>query len=164
MKKLAAAKNVDEKVKLFAKITDTFGLETIVSMIPWVGDAGMAIASTVFLIHQWRKIWLPWKSIAKIIWYQALDCAIWAIFWWSTPIWAVIGTLADYLFKSNKKSSELFAEHVRKLEVAAREKWVSEEEIAQLWKKEKEFLTMANSILDAKSKEIKGKGHEKDNK
>lgn len=144
MKKLSAAKNIDEKVKVFAKITDTFWLDAIISLIPWVWDAGMAIASTLFLVYQWKRIWLSWKEIWKIIWYQAIDFAIWSIWW--TVVW----TIVDYFFKSNKFSSKIFEEHVKKLEEAAREKWATDEEIAQLWKKEKEFLRKVETVIDVK--------------
>ena len=144
MKKLAAAKNIDEKVKVFAKITDTFWLDAIISLIPWVWDAGMAIASTLFLVYQWKRIWLSWKEIWKIIWYQAIDFAIWSIWW--TVVW----TIVDYFFKSNKYSSKIFEDHVKKLEEAARAKWATDEEIAQLWKKEKEFLRKVETVIDVK--------------
>lgn len=144
MKKLSAAKNIDEKVKVFAKITDTFWLDAIISLIPWVWDAGMAIASTLFLVYQWKRIWLSWKEIWKIIWYQAIDFAIWSIWW--TVVW----TIVDYFFKSNKFSSKIFEEHVKKLEEAARAKWATDEEIAQLWKKEKEFLRKVETVIDVK--------------
>ena len=151
IRKLSAAKSIDEKVKVFAKITDTFWLDAIISLIPWVWDAGMAIASTLFLVYQWKRIWLSWKEIWKIIWYQAIDFAIWFILWriwWprKTTAWAI----ADYFFKSNKFSSKIFEEHVKKLEEAAREKWVTDEEIAQLWKNEKEFLRKVETVIDVK--------------
>jgi hypothetical protein len=39
LEKLTKAKSTQERVELFSKVMDTFGVDTIVSLIPELGDA-----------------------------------------------------------------------------------------------------------------------------
>jgi len=144
LKQIEAAKNAEDRVKLFAKRSDTFGLEALIWLFEEVWDVTPAIISTCYLLAEWIHIWLSRQDCLKILGYQTADVLIWAI--------PVIWDIADFFFKSNKYSAEIFSEHLEKLKKAAIEKWISQEEIDNIWKKETRFIKTMNKYIDNKSK------------
>ena len=152
LKQLKSAKNAEDRVKLFAKRTDSFWLEALVWLFEEVGDFTPAIISTCYLLAEWIHIWLPWQDCLKILWYQTADALIGAI----PAIWDI----ADFFFKSNKYSSKIFSEHLDKLKEVALEKGVSIEEINAICKKETRFIKTMDKFIDYKSK----KKNKKNNK
>ncbi len=146
-KQLKAAANVEKRVKLFSKWMDKYWIDAIAWMIPAIWDLTPAIISTCYLLSEWIHIWLSQQECLKILWYQLSD-----IFVWSIPfIWVV----ADFFFKWNKYSAEIFSRHLEKLKKAALEKWISQEEIDNMGKRESRFLSVLNYCLN------KGKNKEK---
>jgi len=155
-KQLEATKNVEERVKLFSKRTDSYWLEAIAWFIPAIWDLTPAIISTCYLLTEWIHVWLSWKDCLKILWYQALDVLVWAV--------PIIWDVADFFFKSNKYSAKIFSEHLEKLKKAALEKWVSQEEIDNMWKNEARVIKTMNKYVDYKSKKKKKSKEKSDSK
>lgn len=148
-KQLEATKNVEDRVKLFSKRTDSYWLEAIAWLIPAIWDLTPAIISSCYLITEWIHIWLPRQDCLKILWYQTADVLIWAI--------PIIWDIADFFFKWNKYSAKIFSEHLEKLKKAAKEKWISQEEIDNMWKKETRFIKTMNKYVDYKSSKKESK-------
>lgn len=146
-KQLEAAKNVEERVKLFSKLTDAYWLEAFLWLIPAIWDLTPAIISTIYLIAEWIHIWLSRQDSLKILWYQALDLLVWAV--------PLIWNIADFFFKGNKYSAKVFSDHYEKLKKIAFEKGVSQEEIDNMWKKEQRFVKLMDKYVDYKSKKKK---------
>jgi len=142
-KQLEAAKNVEERVKLFSKWTDSYWIEAIAWMIPAIWDLTPAIISSCYLITEWIRVWLSRQDCLKILWYQTLDVLVWAV--------PIIWDIADFFFKWNKYSAKIFSEHLKKLKKAALEKWISQSEIDNMWKKEARFIRTMDKYVDYKS-------------
>lgn len=147
IKQLKKAKNVEDRVKLFSKWTDSYGLEAIISLVPEVWDLAPSIVSTCYLLAEWINIWLSRTDCLKILWYQTADILVGAI----PGVWDV----ADFFFKSNKYSAKIFSQHLEKLKKAALEKWVSQEEIDNMWKKEEKFIHAMDKYITYKDKKKK---------
>ena len=143
-RKLARAKNVEDRVKLFAKVCDKFWVEALAWLIPIIGDLTPTIVCTCYLLIEGMNIWLSRKDCLRILWYQTADILVWSV--------PVIGDIADFFFKSNKYSSKIFTEHVKKLKKAALEKWITQEEIDKLWITEKKFIKAMDTYVDKKQK------------
>ena len=139
-KQLEATKNVEERIKLFSKRTDSYWLEAIAGLIPAIWDLTPAIISTCYLLTEWIHVWLSWKDCLKILWYQTLDVLVWAV--------PIIWDIADFFFKWNKYSAKVFSKHLEKLKKAALEKWISQEEIDNMWKKEAKFIKTMDKYVN----------------
>lgn len=131
IKELAVAKDAEERVKLFAKRTDKYGIDFIAWLVPILWDFTPAIVSTCYLLAEWIQIWLSRKDCLKILWYQTAD-----FFVWSFPL---IWDIADIFFKGNKYSSKIFSKHLKKLEAYAKEQWISQDEISRIVKSGDKF-------------------------
>lgn len=156
IKQLKKAKNVEERVKLFAKWTDSYGLEAIAWFIPAIWDITPAIISTCYLLTEWINVWLSWKDCMKILWCQILDVFVWAV--------PIIWDIADFFLKWNRYSAKIFSEHLEKLKKAALEKWASQEEINNVWKNEARVIKTMNKYVDYKSKKKKKSKEKSDSK
>ena len=159
LKQLESAKNAEDRVKLFARWADTFGLEAVVWLFEAIGDFTPAIVCTCYLLGEWIHIWLSWKDCLKILWYQTADVLIGII----PGIWDV----ADFFFHSNRYSSKLFSAYLDKLKQAALERWVSMKEINAICQKETKFINTMDRYIDYRSKhkdKIKRKIKKKKNK
>lgn len=141
-RKLARAKNVEDRVRLFAKVSDKFWVEALAWLIPIIGDLTPTIVCTCYLLIEGMNIWLSRKDCLRILWYQTADIIVWSV--------PVIGDIADFFFKSNKYSSKIFSEHVKKLKKAAIEKWITQEEIDKIWKTEKKFINAMDKYVETK--------------
>ncbi len=147
IEQLKRTKNVQKRVELFSKWTDKYGLEAVISLVPWIWDLTPAVVSTCYLLAEWINIWLPRADCLKILWYQSVD-----FFFGSIP---VIWDVADFFFKSNRYSAEVFEKHLEKLKKAALEKWVSQKEIDNLWKNEEKFIKTMDKYITYKDKKKK---------
>lgn len=143
-KQLQSAKNVEERVKLFSKRTDSYWLEAIAWMIPGIWDLTPAVVSSCYLLAEWIHIGLPRWDCLKILWYQTADVVLGAI--------PVIWDIVDFFFKGNKYSAKIFSKHLEKLKKVAIEKWISPEEIENMWKKEERFIKAMNKYTDYRQK------------
>lgn len=121
---LKAAKDSEERVKLYAKFADDFGLDALLSLIPELGDAGSSLISGVYLLFEAKRAGLDSKDYLKIVGLQAADFAVGAI--------PVLGDIADYFFKANKWSAKSFTQHTEELVRKAREAGVPEDQITKL--------------------------------
>jgi len=138
-RQLEAAINVEERVKLFSKWMDKYWIDAIIWMIPIIWDLGPAIVSSCYLLAEWKHIWLSQQDLREIFTYQVIDFWIWFI----PFIWAVW----DFFYKWNKKSAEVFTEHIEKLKKAALNKGVPQEEIDRMEKRELRFLSALGYYL-----------------
>lgn len=121
---LAAAKNAEARVRIFAKLMDTYGLDALVGLFEGAGDAAASALSGLYLLYEAEKANLSETDMVKIVALQAAD-----FFIGSVPI---VGDVADYFFKANKMSLSLFKKHAEVLIQEARASGVSEEAIAKL--------------------------------
>jgi len=144
LEQLKKSQNVEKRIQLFTKRTDKYGLEAIISLIPWIWDLTPAIISSCYLIAEWIHIWLSRQDCLKILWYQTID-----FLFGSIPL---IWNISDFFFKSNKYSSKIFSKHLEKLKKAALERWISQEEIDNIWKKEEQFIQIMDKYITNKSK------------
>ena len=119
------------KVWRFGEVLDDFGIDPIVSLLPGIWDAGISTFSTLFLLHQGRKLWLSWKDLSKIFGLQILDTLVWSI--------PVVGDIGDFFFKANKKSAKIFNKHSEKIKQRALELGISQSEIDK-------FTTNASTV------------------
>lgn len=124
MEKLRAAKNSEERVKLFAVIADDIGLDPLISLIPELGDAGSSIVSGIYLLMEAKNAGLGAGAYLKIIGLQAADFAVGAL--------PILGDAADYFFKANKWSGKSFENQTNELIEKARVAGVPEEKINKL--------------------------------
>lgn len=127
LEELKNANRVADRVHWFVALTDKIPLDALAWIIPYYWDIGMSVLSTVLLIKWWREIWLEWKEIGKIIWFQVIDAVIWLI-----GLWDFIWNIADYFFKANKYSEKFFKDKVKKLEEQAKEKWIDPKKIEEM--------------------------------
>lgn len=147
LKKLEKAKSTQERVQLFGKVMDVYGVDVIISVLPWLGDAWSSIVSSLYLLAEAQKIWLSgWDSL-KILWYETADIVIWVI--------PVIWDIADYFFKANKRSADIFTKHFEKLKKEAIKKWVASEEIDVLENNNNKFIEIMNKHLEIQQKSKK---------
>ena len=141
LKKLAKSKSTKERVKLFWKIMDTYGVDPLISLIPELGDAWISIIATTYLLVEWKNMWLKRKDMLKIIGYQSADILVGAI--------PLLGDISDIFFKANKRSAKIFEKHFEKLKKEALAKWIDPKEIEAIEKQNKKFLTAINKKIKA---------------
>lgn len=121
---LRAAKNAEARVRTFAKIMDTYGVEAIIGLFEGAGDAATSVLSGVYLMYEARKAGLSKTDFLKIAALQAADFFIGAI--------PIIGDIGDFVFHANKLSVPLFRDKTDELVREARTAGVSEEAIAKI--------------------------------
>ncbi|MCX6823244.1 MAG: DUF4112 domain-containing protein [candidate division SR1 bacterium] len=144
MKELKIAKSTTERVNLFGKVMDTYGVDALVGLIPALGDASSSIASSMYLLYEGQKMGLSSRDSLKILGYQTADALVGVV--------PVIGDIADYFFKADKRSAELFTKHFEKLKKEALEKGVSSAEIAALEENNNKFIKVISKNIPTKKK------------
>ena len=147
IERLEKAKNSQERVRTFAKLTDKYGLDAIVSLIPELGDAGSSVVSGIYLVFEAKKAGLQGSDYLKIIGLQAADFFIGAV--------PLAGDAADYLFKANKISSKLFAKKVEEIKEEAKNAGIPEEEIARIDQEAGRLPKMVEGVVHAYKKSDK---------
>lgn len=144
LKKLEKAKSTQERTKLFGKIMDTYGVDATVSLIPELGDAGSSIVSSLYLLSEAKKMGLSMGECMKIVGYQTADVVVGAV--------PIIGDIADYFFKANKRSANIFTKHFEKLKKEALKKWITQEEIVKIEQNNGKFIQMMDAHLEQQKK------------
>ncbi len=139
MKELEKTKSTIERVKLFDKIMDDFWVDAVASLIPWLWDTGSSLVSTLYLLSEWKRIWISMTDSLKIMWYQTADIIVWAI--------PVLWDIADYFFKANKRSGNLFNKYFDKLKQEAINKWISKERIEDMDNKRNQVIDIINTTI-----------------
>ncbi len=147
MEKLRAAKNSEERVKLFATIADDIGLDPLLSLIPELGDGASSIVSGIYLLMEAKAADLGGMAYLKIIGLQVADFAAGAI--------PVLGDAADYFFKANKWSSKSFETQTREIVDKAREAGVPEDKIQILLQKAEKWPQLATKAVGLAGRAMK---------
>ena len=124
LRELEKAKGSEERVRLFADIMDKKGFDAIIGLFPEIGDASSSAIAGLYLLLEANRAGLDKSDYLKIIGLQATD-----LFVGSVP---VVGDIADYFFKANLKSVDLFAERTAALVREATAAGVPEAEIAKI--------------------------------
>ena len=81
-----------------------FGLDSLIGLIPGIGDSATAVLSLYVLLEAFRYD-LPAKTRAKMIGNVVLDVVVGMI--------PVLGDIFDVFFKANLRNTDLLAEHLR---------------------------------------------------
>lgn len=87
------------------------GFDSIIGLIPGVGDVATAAASAI-IIHEAVRIGLPSHKIAKMTFNVGVDMVV-----GSLPL---LGDLFDIGFKANKKNVEILEKHLEQSTAATR--------------------------------------------
>lgn len=114
--RLENGRTVEEELAQFetlAKFMDTrfelfgirFGLDSLLGLIPVVGDVSTGAAGLYALGHAYR-LKLPFRAKLHIVWNLLFDTAIGAI--------PVIGDIFDFFFKSNTKNLKVVEKHLHR--------------------------------------------------
>lgn len=79
-----------------------FGLDPIIGLVPWVGDAISFIIS-VLVIKALIQAGFPRKLIGKLVWNIVLDLLVGAI--------PFVGDVWDFFFKANRRNLKIARQH-----------------------------------------------------
>ena len=121
--RLENGRTVEEEMRQFEKLADIldskfsvlgikFGVDSILGMIPVVGDISTGVAGLYALGHAFR-LRLPVTAKIHILWNLLFDTLLGAI--------PVIGDVFDFFFRSNTKNFRVVERHLqKKAERAAR--------------------------------------------
>lgn len=124
LKDLEAASNAEARVRTFATLADTYGLDALISLIPEAGDGASSVLAGLYLIYEANNAGLDETAMLKIIALETAD-----FFAGAVPI---LGDVADYFFQANIWSDSLFKDRVAQLTAEARAAGISEAEIAKI--------------------------------
>ncbi len=83
--------------------TIRFGLDSLLGLVPGVGDAATTLPALYILLRA-HRLGVPKKMLARMGWNVLLDLALGAI--------PVVGDLFDVGFKSNRRNVALLRQHV----------------------------------------------------
>ena len=84
-----------------------FGLDSIIGLIPGIGDAVSALASA-YLIGVGVQLGLPKRKLMRMLLNSAADLGIGLV--------PGVGDLADVIFKSHMRNLRILEEHARRRE------------------------------------------------
>lgn len=103
-----------ERVDRLARLLDTrygipgtrlrFGLDSLVGLIPGLGDAAMLVPSIWIIAVAWKHD-VPKRTIARMAWNSGVDFAVGSI--------PFAGDLFDLSYKSHRKNAVLLREALR---------------------------------------------------
>lgn len=96
------AKVLDTRFKLFGI---RFGLDSLLGLIPVVGDVSTGAAGLYALGHAYR-LKLPLRAKLHIVWNLVFDTLIGAI--------PLVGDVFDFFFKSNTKNFKIVEKHLHR--------------------------------------------------
>lgn len=82
-----------------------FGLDTIVGLIPGVGDA-LTGGLGLYIVHRARQEGAPGHLILRMLWNLLVDTVLGAI--------PLVGDIFDFAFKANLKNARLLQRHLDK--------------------------------------------------
>ncbi|MCQ0988313.1 DUF4112 domain-containing protein [Jiella marina] len=80
----------------------SFGGDSIVGLIPGVGDAGAAVVS-LWIVNEARRLGMPQHKIAKMLANLGIDVAVGTV--------PLVGDVFDVFFKANRKNLAIILEH-----------------------------------------------------
>jgi len=80
----------------------SFGGDSIVGLIPGVGDAGAAMVS-LWIVNEARRLGMPQHKIAKMLANVGIDVAVGTV--------PLVGDVFDVFFKANRKNLAIILEH-----------------------------------------------------
>ena len=144
IRRLKEAMDAESRVKMLAKLTDTYGVDAIIgAMAPALGDLATSVAYTVYLMHQAKRAGLDPKDKKKIFKYQGVDLVIGGLVSMIPGGQVIADFLADFAVRGNSMSLKLFKENVAKLIKEAREAGVSDEAIQEM---QKAVIDMENQM------------------
>ncbi len=124
LKELKHSANSEARVRTFARLMDTYGLDPIVSLIPALGDGGATGLAGLYLLFEAKRSGLGASSYIKIIGLQAADFFAGAI--------PIVGDVADFFFKANKWCARDFEKKTEELVAKAMEAGVPERDIEKI--------------------------------
>ena len=105
---LAGARQFGELMdNRFSVLGFRFGLDSIVGLIPGIGDAISAIAS-VYLLWVGTQLGLPKRKLARMLANALADLGFGLV--------PVVGDVADAVFKSHLRNLRIIDEHARRVE------------------------------------------------
>ncbi|GEM_PF-2685014 len=137
---LRAAKNAEARVRTFAKIMDTYGVEAIIGLFEGAGDAATSVLSGLYLMHEAGKAGLSKTDFLKIAALQTADFFIGAI--------PIIGDIGDFVFHANKLSIPLFRDKTDELVREARAAGVSQEAISKITDSAEKLPRLADHVVN----------------
>ncbi|EAU42842.1 hypothetical protein FP2506_08371 [Fulvimarina pelagi HTCC2506] len=79
-----------------------FGGDSIVGLLPGVGDAGGALIS-LWMVNEARRLGMPGSKIARMLANVGIDAGLGTI--------PVVGDVFDVFFKANKRNFDMIADH-----------------------------------------------------
>ncbi|HPO05951.1 MAG TPA: DUF4112 domain-containing protein [Candidatus Gracilibacteria bacterium] len=131
IEKLKQMKNSKDRVKLYANLMDKWGADALISLFPTLGDAASSGISSVYeIIEGAKNMGFTEKDYLKVLLYHLIDFGIGQV--------PLVGDVADYFFKANKKVDKLFAEKLADYETKLKDKMLangySSAEIAEILK------------------------------
>ena len=80
----------------------SFGADSILGLLPGIGDAGSAVVSLLIINEAWR-LGVPKALLVQMLYNVGLDTGIGAI--------PLLGDLFDVYFKSNKRNADLIRDY-----------------------------------------------------
>jgi len=81
-----------------------FGLDSVIGLIPGVGDT-LTFVTTAYFLGKAHRYKLPWQIKAQILWNGFLD--------WLIGLVPLIGDIFDIGWKSNMRNVELLKTHLQ---------------------------------------------------
>lgn len=136
---LQKAKNAEERVRTFARLMDTYGLDAIAGLIPGLGDLNTSVLSGLYLLAEARAAGLGESAYLKIAALETADFFIGAV--------PVAGDIADYFFQANQRAVPLFEQRTERLVVDARAAGVPESEIAKITEAAQKLPQLAEKAI-----------------
>jgi hypothetical protein len=123
---LESAVSAEKRVQIFATYADTYGLDTVLSLIPALGDGASSVISGVYLLFEAQNIGMSYFDRFKILMHQAVDFAI------GTIVPPGFDAPVDYIYQANKFSASQFEDFVSELSKEAIAAGATPEQIAQI--------------------------------
>ena len=112
IKKLKDADSAIKRASTYATVMDGYCLESLLWLVEGVWDVAIGAIDTAVFLKLAGDVDASLWDRAKIVSWQTLDTVI-----WSVPL---VGDVADFFFKSNKRSAKIlekaFLKHKKELE------------------------------------------------
>ncbi|NDW05168.1 DUF4112 domain-containing protein [Jiella pacifica] len=80
----------------------SFGGDSIVGLVPGIGDAGTAMVS-LWIVNEARRLGMPSHKLAKMVGNVGLDFGLGAV--------PLVGDVFDLFFKANRKNLAIILDH-----------------------------------------------------
>jgi len=105
--RLMKMKSVSDRIALFAKILDEWGIDGLIGMLTGAGDITGALFS-LYPILEAIRFGYPKKRIAKMAWNSTKDLGLGII--------PLVGDIVDFFYNGNMKNKELFDGYFKEIE------------------------------------------------